>query len=74
MYEDLKTLTSSFTPAALLWLVIILQAIEQEIEKLCPSSISSLCDSIIGTEGSKLLDWVAKELDPTTVCSAIDAC
>ena len=53
---------------------LMLQAIEAEIEKLCPASISSLCDSIIGTEGSKLLDWIAKELDPTTVCSAIDAC
>ena len=49
-------------------------AIETEIEKLCPSAIASLCDTLIGTEGGKLLDWVAKELDPTTVCSAIDAC
>ena len=49
-------------------------AIEKQIEAICPSAISELCDELIEDEGGKLLDWLAKELDATKVCTAIDAC
>ena len=53
------------------------EAIINSAEGLCtdlPGVVQGLCKTLIEQFGSKAIDWLARELNPTTVCKDIHAC